>query len=94
MPNSPVPSLGLEKARPGQERYVSPTDETGLGAVDAVADDSALSSMWGEAWKNLRTRPLFWIALAIITLAVLLSLFPSWFYQPEPQVLRALKLAS
>ena len=79
MPNSPVPSMGLKKARPGQERYVSPTDETGLGAVDAVADDSAPSSMWGEAWKNLRTRPLFWVALTIITLAVLLSLFPSWF---------------
>lgn len=26
---------------PGQERYVAETDETGLGAVDAVADESA-----------------------------------------------------
>ena len=85
MPNSPVPSMGLKKARPGQERYVSPTDETGLGAVDAVADDSAPSSMWGEAWKNLRTRPLFWVALTIITLAVLLSLFPSWFTSQNPK---------
>ena len=33
--------------RPGQEHYVSDIDETGLGAVDAVRDESAPSSMWG-----------------------------------------------
>lgn len=42
---------------PGQEHYVSDIDETGLGAVDAVRDESAPSSMWGEAWKYLRRRP-------------------------------------
>ena len=72
-------------ARPGQERYVSDVDETGLGAVDAVADDSAPSSMCGEAWKNLRRRPLFWVALAIIVLAVLLALFPQLFTQTNPK---------
>ncbi len=72
-------------ARPGQERYVSKTDETGLGAVDAVADDSAPSSMWGEAWKNLRKRPLFWVAAAIITGAVLLALFPQLFTSQDPK---------
>lgn len=36
-------------SRPGQERWVAETDETGLGAVDAVQDDSAPRSMLGEA---------------------------------------------
>ena len=50
---------------PGQEHFVSDIDETGLGAVDAVADDRAPSSMWGEAWKYLRKRVLFWVAAAM-----------------------------
>ncbi len=71
-------------ARPGQEHFVSATDETGLGAVDAVADDRAPSSMWGEAWKNLRVRPLFWIAAAIILLAIVLAAVPQLFTSQDP----------
>lgn len=78
-------SPALVETREGQERYVSKTDETGLGAVDAVADDSAPSSMWGEAWKNLRRRPLFWFAAAIIAAAALLALFPQWFTSQNPK---------
>lgn len=73
------------RVRRGQERYVSPTDETGLGAVDAVDDGSAPSSMWGEAWKNLRVRPLFWVAAFIILVAILLALFPSLFTSQDPK---------
>ncbi|OKL48651.1 ABC transporter permease [Boudabousia marimammalium] len=69
----------------GQERYVSDVDETGLGAVDAVSDSSAPSSMWGEAWKNLRIRPLFWIAAAIMVFMFLLALFPSLFTSQDPR---------
>ena len=79
-----IPSAAIERTRKGQGHYVSDTDETGLGAVDAVADDSAPSSMWGEAWKNLRRRPLFWIAAAIILLAIIVSLFPSLFTKTDP----------
>ncbi|WP_099332857.1 ABC transporter permease [Actinomyces minihominis] len=79
-----LPTAG-QTTRPGQERYVATTDETGLGAVDAVADDSAPSSMWGEAWKNLRVRPLFWVASFIIFVAVMLSLFPSLFTNLNPK---------
>ena len=64
-----IPSQAISRTRAGQDHYVSDIDETGLGAVDAVADESAPSSMWGEAWKNLRKRPLFWIAAIIIVMA-------------------------
>ncbi|MDT3766702.1 ABC transporter permease [Gleimia hominis] len=69
---------------PGQEHYVSDIDETGLGAVDAVRDESAPSSMWGEAWKYLRRRPVFWVSAAIIALAVVVSAFPSLFTGTDP----------
>lgn len=71
--------------RPGQEHFISDVDETGLGAVDAVKDESAPSSQWGEAWHYLRRRPLFWISAAMILAAVLISLFPSWFTSTDPR---------
>lgn len=80
-----VPSRNIRVARPGQERFVSDSDETGLGAVDAVSDESAPSSMWGEAWKSLRRRPLFWIAAAIIALMVVMAVFPSLFTSVDPR---------
>lgn len=71
--------------RPGQEHFISDVDETGLGAVDAVKDESAPSSQWGEAWRYLRRRPLFWISAAMILAAVFISLFPSWFTSTDPR---------
>lgn len=73
------------KTFPGQSHYVSEIDETGLGAVDAVADDRAPSSTWGEAWKHLRKRPLFWVAAVIILFAILLALFPGMFTRMDPK---------
>lgn len=70
---------------PGQEHFVSDIDETGLGAVDAVADDRAPSSMWGEAWKYLRKRVLFWGAAAIILLCVVMAAVPQLFTSLDPK---------
>ena len=73
------------KIYPGQAHFVSETDETGLGAVDAVRDESAPASMWGEAWKKLRKRPLFWVAAVIIAAAVLLAAVPFLFTSVDPK---------
>ena len=72
--------------RRGQERFIADTDETGLGAVDAVADESAPTSVWSEAWRYLRRRPLFWIAATLILIALLLALVPQWFTSVKPGV--------
>ena len=40
-----IPSQAISRTRAGQDHYVSDIDETGLGAVDAVADESAPASM-------------------------------------------------
>lgn len=80
-----IPSANISRTRAGQEHFVSDVDETGLGAVDAVKDDSAPSSMWGEAWKQLRSRPLFWFAAAIILLVVVIAAFPQLFTSQDPR---------
>lgn len=80
-----VPSARITHHRPGQTHFVSDVDETGLGAVDAVKDDSAPSSQWGEAWKQLRRRPLFWVSAAIILFTITVALFPSLFTSQDPR---------
>ena len=80
-----IPSANITRTRAGQDHYVSDIDETGLGAVDAVPDEDAPSSMWGEAWKRLRRRPLFWFAATIIFFAITISLFPSLFTSQDPR---------
>ena len=80
-----IPSANITRTRAGQDHYVSDIDETGLGAVDAVPDEGAPSSMWGEAWKRLRRRPLFWFAATIIFFAITISLFPSLFTSQDPR---------
>ena len=80
-----IPSANISRTRAGQDHYVSEIDETGLGAVDAVPDEGAPSSMWGEAWKRLRRRPLFWFAATIIFFAITISLFPSLFTSQDPR---------
>lgn len=80
-----IPSMNMTHTRPGQSHYVSEIDETGLGAVDAVPDESAPASMWSEAWKRLRVRPLFWISAFIILIAVLVAAFPQIFTSVDPK---------
>ena len=72
-------------ARRGQEYFVAETDETGLGAVDAVPDDRAPSNQWTEAWHVLRRRPLFWVSAILILLAVAIALFPGLFASVDPR---------
>ncbi len=81
-----IPSANITRTRAGQDHYVSDIDETGLGAVDAVPDEGAPSSMWGEAWKRLRRRPLFWFARHDHLSSPSRSrLFPSLFTSHDPR---------
>ncbi|MBU5655389.1 MULTISPECIES: ABC transporter permease [Corynebacterium] len=81
-----MPNFEKTTPHPGQEHFVSETDETGLGAVDAVKDESAPSSQWGEAWRYLRRRPLFWIAAVMILVAILLAIAPGLFTSTDPRL--------
>ena len=80
MPDFANPS----RARPGQERFVAPLEETPLQAIDAIDVDAVPESQWKEAWKRLRKAPLFWVsALIILVLAVVIA-FPGLFTDVDP----------
>ena len=46
-----IPSQAISRTRAGQDHYVSDIDETGLGAVDAVADESAPDGAVMLSWS-------------------------------------------
>lgn len=72
-------------ARRHQEHFFAEMDETGLGAVDAVQDTGAPSSLWSEAWQKLRRRPLFWVSTVVIVAVMVVALFPSLFTSVDPR---------
>ena len=71
--------------RPGQERFVAPIDETPLRAIDAIDVDAVPENQWKEAWKRLRSAPLFWISVVILFVIALMIFFPTLFTDQDPK---------
>ena len=71
----------MSKNQRTQEHFVAPVDSAGLPETDAVQDGRAPLSMWGEAWRNLRRRPLFIISALLILLIIAVAAFPQLFTQ-------------
>jgi len=77
-------STNVSRARPGQERFVAPLDETPLQAVDAIDVSAVPESQWKEAWKRLRKAPLFWASALIIFVLAVVIVFPGLFTNVDP----------
>lgn len=62
--------------------------ETALKTPEESPDQARATKPRGataDAWRDLRRRPLFWIALAIVALAVVMAAFPSLFTSADPR---------
>ena len=66
------------------EHFVAPVEETPLLATDSLKTDQAPLSLWADAWRKLRRRPLFIISAVMIALIIIVALFPGLFTQVEP----------
>jgi oligopeptide transport system permease protein len=81
-----MPDNRYEKTpRPGQEHFVAPPEDVQVGAVDAVDVSEAPSSLWGEAWRDMRHRPLFWVSAALIVFVILMAVVPGLFTSASPK---------
>lgn len=72
-------------ARPHQEHFFADLDQSPLEAVDRVDESGAPASLWADAWRNLRRRPLFWVAATLIVLVVVVAAFPRLFTSLDPR---------
>ena len=71
--------------RRNQQHFVAPFDDATLGSVDTIDESAAPASLWAEAWRSVRRRPLFWVSAAMIVLVVLVALFPTLFTSLDPR---------
>jgi len=65
-------------------RYVAEVDEGGLGAVDAVRVSDRKSNLWLDAWRDLRSRWMFWVSAVVILFIIFVALFPNVFTTVPP----------
>lgn len=64
--------------------FVAPLEDTPLLATDAVKTDEAPLSLWADAWRKLRRRPLFIASAVLIFVIVVVAVFPGLFTQTPP----------
>jgi oligopeptide transport system permease protein len=65
--------------------YVAPVDESEQVEIDRVKLSARKSTLWLDAWRDLRRRPLFYIAVVIVVFITLMALFPTWFTDLDPR---------
>lgn len=88
--SSPEAGLPISKNRAGKiskyhiPHFVAPLDETPLQGVDAVKETGKPLSMWGEAWRSLRKRPLFIVSVILIVSVLVVAAFPILFSSTDP----------
>ncbi|WP_073811013.1 ABC transporter permease [Kitasatospora sp. CB01950] len=80
-------------------RNIAPTDSDHLDYVGqqglAVEQETLIEpdpgkreqarSLWGDAWRDLRRRPIFIISAVLIVLLILIAIFPSLFTSTDPR---------
>lgn len=64
--------------------FVAPVDESPLLATDTLKADQAPLSLWSDAWRKLRRRPLFILSALLILALTLVALFPGLFSSVAP----------
>jgi len=71
-------------SRRGQEHFFAELDSTELDEIDTLDAEAPATSLWADAWRNLRRRPLFWISSALILLVLSVAAFPGLFTSADP----------
>ncbi|WP_309127945.1 ABC transporter permease [Microbacterium sp.] len=73
----------MSRLDPQREHYVAPVDTTSI-PVDVVRIDPKRSNLWLDAWRDLRSRPLFWISVVFVLLVLVVAIAPWLFTQVPP----------
>src|ERR1700732_1254974 len=79
-----MPDLDNETP-PRQQHFVAPADEVQVLATDQVDESGSPTSIWQDAWRQLRRNPIFIVAALLILFIVIVVLFPSLFTDQDPR---------
>lgn len=77
------PKPGVDRLDYAGEQGMAVEQET-LVEADVVKREEA-RSLWGDAWRDLRRRPIFLISTVLIVLLVLIAIFPWAFTDADPR---------
>lgn len=85
-----MPDPSIDAARHPAAADRAPRGHARVDTDDVLTRDQRLPDteplgMWGEAWRRMRRRPLFWISVAIIALVTTVALFPGLFTSVDPR---------
>lgn len=71
-----------------QVRGASPLGPAGPGGAEPTPAEQADEgrSLWSDAWRELRHKPLFWISAVLIVLFVVMAIAPQLFTRTDPTV--------
>ncbi|MEU5902509.1 MULTISPECIES: ABC transporter permease [Streptomyces] len=89
MPDAPVSKTAVEVS-PATARPEDGADTAAAG-VSATKGNAAggqgnkARSLWGDAWYELRHRPMFWISASLLVLLLLIAAFPGVFTGADPR---------
>ncbi|MFF2553180.1 ABC transporter permease [Nocardia sp. NPDC058058] len=75
----------IAKTRAGQEHFVAPPDEVEVLATDRLDESGAPTSVWRDAWRQLRRNPIFVIAALLLIFVVLVAAWPELFTNQDPR---------
>lgn len=63
--------------------FVAPVKDAAV-VVDRISVGEKRSNLWLDAWRDMRRRPLFWIAVAIAFVILLMAIVPQLFTNQSP----------
>ncbi|QIS08315.1 ABC transporter permease [Nocardia arthritidis] len=78
-----MPEVKAPRGR--QEYYVAPPDEVVVLATDQVDETGTPTSIWRDAWRQLRRNPIFIAAALLILFVAVVVLFPQLFTDQDPR---------
>ncbi|GAA5047961.1 ABC transporter permease [Nocardia callitridis] len=74
-----------KQPRGGQQHFVAPPEEVDVVAIDQVVDTGTPTSIWRDAWRQLRRNPIFVIAVLLILFVLVVVFWPGLFTSQDPR---------
>lgn len=70
--------------RPGQDRYVAPEEETPLVETDVLDTTAPPTSLWRDAWNQLKRNPMFIASAVLLAVLTIVLVMPGAFTDEDP----------